>query len=64
MNSKQKALANKGAPTPFQMIGGGVKSALTKVAGKIMAPTVRNMKAKDAEMQEMSRKAKAGEYNE
>jgi len=64
MNSKAKALANKGAPSPFKMVGSGIKSALTKVASKVMEPTVKVMKAKDVKMEEMSRKAKAGEYNE
>jgi hypothetical protein len=69
MNPKQKALSK--APTPFQMIGSGVRSvgssigrALSKVAGKVMGPTVRAGKIKDASMQEMDRKAKAGEFNQ
>lgn len=61
MNPKNKAL---------QMIGSGVKKvgssidkALRKGVGKIMAPTVRVMKKRDEEMEEMDRKAKAGEFN-
>ena len=58
------------APTPFQLIGGGLKSigraankTLTKVATKITAPIVRERKYKEAQAKEYSRKARAGELN-
>jgi hypothetical protein len=70
MNPKTKALKNQGAPTPFQIIGKGIKnvgrgikSGIVKGAQKIMAPEVNRMKIQDANMAEMSRKAKAGEFN-
>lgn len=61
---KSKALKNQGAPTPFQMIGSSVKSGLGKAIGKVMAPSIKVGKLRDAEMQEMSRKAKSGEFNQ
>jgi len=58
------------APTPFQIIGKGVKNVAksvgrvaTKVATAITTPTVRVMKKHDAKMEKMNRKAKAGEFN-
>lgn len=71
MNPKTKAIQSAKAPTPFQVIkkdaktvGRGLGSILRKGASKIMAPTVRVMKQNDARMQEMDRKAKAGEFNQ
>ena len=58
------------APTPFQMAGKTVRRfgriigrGVTKAASKAMAPTVRNMKARDAAMEVKRKEAASGEYN-
>ncbi len=58
------------APTPFQMIGGAVKSAAnsagrvaTKIATKLTAPIVRNIKSSDATDAMRRQKASTGDYN-
>lgn len=58
------------APTPFEMIGSGVKSVLksasrtaTKVATKLTGPIVREMKTREAKDKEHRRKGEAGELN-
>jgi hypothetical protein len=53
--------------TPFQIIGSGVKKISRKVGGfldkQFVEPSRRVSRIKNAEMQEMDRKAKAGEFN-
>lgn len=70
MNSKSKALNKSKAPTPFKMIGSGVKRVgrgvgrvLSKSVNSLMAPEVNRLKIQDKKMKEMDREAKAGEFN-
>lgn len=70
MNPKAKALKNQGAPTPFQMVGSavkglgrGIQKGLNKGVKSLVEPSVRVNRIKNTQMQEMDRKAKAGEYN-
>ena len=71
LQTKKSAIASKmSAPTPFQMIGSavkgvgkGIQNGLNKGAQNLLAPSDRVNKIYNAKMQDMDRKAKAGEYN-
>lgn len=55
------------APTPFQMIGSGIKKAVKAIGGSIdknfIEPSRNVNRIQNAKMKEMDRKARAGEFN-
>jgi len=67
MNAKAKVLKEKGAPTPFQMIGRSVKKGL-KGVGKVLAKEFvepsRKVRDYNKSMDSLNKKnAKEGKFN-
>lgn len=67
IQDKKSIVASKMAPTPFQMIGSGVKKVGRAIGNSIdknfIEPSRNVNKIQNAKMKDMDRKARAGEFN-
>lgn len=67
LSNKKAQIASKMAPTPFQMIGNGIKKVGKAIGNSIdknyIEPTRNLNRIQNAKMKEMDRKARAGEFN-
>lgn len=67
LSNKKTQIASKMAPTPFQMIGSGVKKVGKAIGNSIdknfIEPSRNVNRIQNAKMKDMDRKARAGEFN-
>lgn len=67
LSNKKAQIASKMSPTPFQMIGNGIKkvgkSVVNTIDKNFIEPSRNVNRIQNAKMKEMDRKARAGEFN-